>query len=102
MQSVTAFLCRSLHSSLRFACACSFLYINFIMSDNFVLTVFGILSTIGLLVGGIAIYLAMQSAKKKDGELMMAFWAFVALAGLTFAGMSWAYFIIPILSNRLF
>jgi len=72
------------------------------MPDNLLLIVFGILSTIGLLVGGLAIYLAMQSAKKKDGELMMAFWAFTALAGLTFAGMSWAYFIIPILSNRLF
>jgi heme/copper-type cytochrome/quinol oxidase subunit 3 len=72
------------------------------MPDNLLLIVFGILSSIGLLVGGIAIYLAMQSAKKKEGELMMAFWAFVALAGLTFAGMSWAYFIIPILANRLF
>jgi heme/copper-type cytochrome/quinol oxidase subunit 3 len=102
VQSVTAFLYRSFHSFLHFASAGSFLYINFSMPDNLLLIVFGILSTIGLLVGGIAIYLAMQSAKKKDGELMMAFWAFIALAGLTFAGMSWAYFIIPILANRLF
>jgi hypothetical protein len=33
---------------------------------------------------------------------MMVFWAVVALAGFTFAGMSWAYFLIPILINRLF
>ena len=72
------------------------------MSDNTLLIVFGILSTIGLLVGGIAIYLAMKNAKKSDGELWMAFWAVVALAGLTFAGMCWAYFLIPIISNRLF
>jgi heme/copper-type cytochrome/quinol oxidase subunit 3 len=72
------------------------------MPDNILLIVFGILSSIGLLAGGIAMYLAMKNAKKKDGELMMAFWAFVALAGLTFAGMSWAYFIIPILANRFF
>jgi heme/copper-type cytochrome/quinol oxidase subunit 3 len=72
------------------------------MPDNLLLIVFGILSTIGLLVGGIAIYLAMKNAKKKDSELMMAFWAFIALAGLTFAGMCWAYFLIPILANRLF
>jgi heme/copper-type cytochrome/quinol oxidase subunit 3 len=72
------------------------------MPDNLLLIVFGILSTVGLLVGGIALYFAMKSAKKKEGELMMAFWAFIALAGLTFAGMSWAYFIIPILANRLF
>jgi heme/copper-type cytochrome/quinol oxidase subunit 3 len=72
------------------------------MPDNILLIVFGILSSIGLLAGGIAMYLAMKNAKKKDGELMMAFWAFVALAGFTFAGMSWAYFIIPILANRFF
>jgi heme/copper-type cytochrome/quinol oxidase subunit 3 len=72
------------------------------MPDNFLLMVFGILSTLALLVGGLAVYFAMKSAKKPDGELMMAFWSVVALAGLTFAGMSWAYFIIPILSNRLF
>jgi heme/copper-type cytochrome/quinol oxidase subunit 3 len=80
----------------------SFYYIALTMPDNILLIVFGILSSIGLFVGGIALYLAMKNAKKKDGELMMAFWAFVALAGLTFAGMSWAYFIIPILANRLF
>jgi len=39
--------------------------------------------------------------QKKDSELMMVF-AVIALAGLTFAGMSWAYFLIPILANRLF
>jgi len=72
------------------------------MPDNIILTVFGILSTIGFVIGGLAIYLAMKSAKKKDGELMMVFWAVIALGGLTFAGMSWAYFILPILANQLF
>jgi hypothetical protein len=72
------------------------------MPDNILLIVFGILSSIGLVAGAGALYLAMRSAKKKDGELMMVLWAFVALAGLTFAGMSWAYFIIPILANRFF
>ena len=69
------------------------------MPDNLLLIVFGIISTIGLLVSGIAIYLAMKNTKKKDSELMMAFWAFVALAGLTLAGMCWAYFLIPILAK---
>jgi len=72
------------------------------MPDNLLLIVFGILSTIALLVGCIAIYFAVKNAKKKNGELMMVFWSVVALAGLTFAGMSWAYFLIPILVNRLF
>jgi heme/copper-type cytochrome/quinol oxidase subunit 3 len=72
------------------------------MPDNLLLIIFGILSTIALLIGCLAIYLAVKNAKKKDSELMMVFWAVIALAGLTFAGMSWAYFLIPILINRLF
>jgi hypothetical protein len=72
------------------------------MPDNLLLIVFGVLSTIGLLVGGLAVYLAMKSAKKSDGELWMAFWSVIALASLTFSGMCWAYFLIPILINRFF
>jgi hypothetical protein len=72
------------------------------MPDNLLLIIFGILSTIALLVGCLALYLALKNAKKKEGELKMVFWAVVALAGLTFAGMSWAYFLIPILVNRFF
>jgi heme/copper-type cytochrome/quinol oxidase subunit 3 len=72
------------------------------MPDKLLLIIFGILSTIALLVGCLAVYLALKNARKKDGELMMVFWAVVALAGFTFAGMSWAYFLIPILINRLF
>ena len=72
------------------------------MPDKLLLIVFGILSTLALVIGCLAIYLALKNARKKDGELMMVFWAVVALAGLTFAGMSWAYFLIPILINRLF
>ncbi|MCX6121092.1 MAG: hypothetical protein NTX44_05690 [Ignavibacteriales bacterium] len=72
------------------------------MPDNILLLIFGILSTLALLIGCFAIYFAVKNARKKDGELMMVFWAVIALAGLTFAGMSWAYFLIPILVNRLF
>ena len=72
------------------------------MPDKLLLIIFGILSTIALLVGCVAIYFAVKNAKKKEGELMMVFWSVIALAGLTFAGMCWAYFLIPILINRLF
>jgi heme/copper-type cytochrome/quinol oxidase subunit 3 len=97
------FLCKPLwHLLSVFAFAASFWYIDFIMPDNLLLIIFGILSTFALLIGCLAISLAVKNAKKKDGELMMAFWAVIALAGLTFAGMSWAYFLIPILANRLF
>ncbi len=72
------------------------------MPDNMLLTVFGTLSVIALAIGGMGIYFAVQNAKKNESELKMAFWSVVALAGLTVAGMSWAYFVIPILANHLF
>jgi uncharacterized membrane protein YozB (DUF420 family) len=72
------------------------------MPDKILLIVFGVLSTIALAVAGVAMYLAVKNAKKKDGEIKMALWSFVALAGFVFAGMCWAYFLIPILMNQLF
>ncbi len=72
------------------------------MPDKILLIVFGVLSTIALVVAGVALYFAIKNAKKKDGEIKMALWSFVALAGFVFAGMCWAYFLIPILVNNLF
>ena len=72
------------------------------MPDKILLMIFGVLSTVALAVAVLAIYLAVKNAKKKDGEIPMALWSFVALAGFVFAGMCWAYFLIPILVNQLF
>jgi hypothetical protein len=72
------------------------------MPDNILVTVFGSLSIIALIVGGLGVYFAIQNAKKNESELKMAFWSVVALAGLTFAGMCWAYFLIPIIAQHLF
>ncbi len=72
------------------------------MPDKILLIVFGILSTLALAVAGLGLYFAVKSAKKKDGEIKMALWSFVALAGFVFAGMCWAYFLIPIIINHLF
>ncbi len=47
-------------------------------------------------------YFAVKNAKKPEGELRMALWSFGALAGVVFAGMCWAYFLIPIILNNLF
>jgi len=69
--------------------------------DNILLIVFGILSTLSLLFAGLCLYFAVKNAKKKDAEVQMALWSFGALAGFTFAGMCWAYFLIPILIHRL-
>jgi hypothetical protein len=64
--------------------------------------VFGILTAIGLLVAGVSLAFALKSARKPEGELKMAFWSFGVLGGLVFAGMCFAYFIIPILLNNWF
>ncbi len=72
------------------------------MPDKILIIVFGVLSTLALAVAGMALYFAVKNAKKKDGEIPMALWSFVALAGFVFAGMCWAYFLIPILVNQLF
>jgi len=45
---------------------------------------------------------ALKNARKPDGELRMALWSFGVLGGLTFAGMCFAYFIVPILLNHWF
>jgi len=71
------------------------------LSDNFLLIVFGTISAIALLAGIIGVYFALQTAKKNESEIKMAMWSVLALAGFTVAGMSLAYFIIPILWNHL-
>ena len=71
------------------------------MPDSIVFTVAGIFTLICLSVGCIGVYFAMQSAKKNESELKMVFWSVVALAGLSFAGMCIAYFIIPIIVNKI-
>jgi hypothetical protein len=63
---------------------------------------FGTLSGIALIVAGVCLYFAIKSAKKPEGEVKMALWSFGALAGLVFAGMCFAYFLIPIILNHLF
>lgn len=72
------------------------------MPDNLLLIIFGTLSTISLTIGILSLYFAFKAAKKKEGELQMVMWGVAALGGLTFAGMAWAYFVIPILINRFF
>ncbi len=72
------------------------------MPDNILLIVFGTLTFVSLAFGGICIYFAVMNAKKNENEIKMALWSFGALAGLVFAGMCSAYFLIPIIANHLF
>ncbi len=75
---------------------------EFNLPDNILIIVFGTLSALALAFGALCLYFAVKNAKKPEGELKMALWSFGALAGLVFAGMCWAYFLIPIIINRLF
>lgn len=72
------------------------------MPDNLLLLIFGVLSTVSLSVGILAVYLAMKTARKNESEIKMALWSVVALAGFSFSGMCWAYFLIPLLIHKLF
>jgi hypothetical protein len=72
------------------------------LPDSLLLTVFGILSTLGLALGVVSFRLAVKNARKPDGELKMALWAILGMGGLVFAGVSWAYFLIPIIIHRFF
>jgi hypothetical protein len=60
------------------------------------------LTVIGVLFAALCLIFAVKNAKRPDGELKMALWSFGALAGLVFASMCFAYFIIPILLNHWF
>jgi hypothetical protein len=72
------------------------------MPDSIVLLAAGIFTALCLLAGGFGMYRALKIARKNDSELSMVFWSVLAVAGLSFAGMCIAYFIVPIISNRYF
>lgn len=72
------------------------------MPDHILLMIFGVLSTVAIIVGVLSFYFAFKAARKSNAELQMVFWGVVGLGALTFAGMAWAYFIIPILLHRFF
>lgn len=72
------------------------------MPDKILVIIFGTLTAIALVAAVVCLYFAVKSAKKPEGEIKMALWSFGALAGLVFAGMCFAYFLIPIILNHLF
>ena len=71
--------------------------------DNILLVVFGTLSAIGLSFGSLCTWMAIRAAKanKKDADVAMALWSIGAVAGLAVGSMSFAYFVLPILWDRL-
>ena len=71
------------------------------MPDTFVFAAAGIFTMLCLCAGSAGAYFAMQNAKKNESDLKMVFWSIIALAGFSFAGMCLAYFIVPILLNKL-
>ena len=70
--------------------------------DRILLIVFGTLSVIGIGFGALSIWMAMRAARNpKTSELTLAGWSIGALVGLTVGGMSFAYFVIPIILHHL-
>jgi hypothetical protein len=72
------------------------------MLDNIILLVFGVLSPLALAVGFFGFWMAVRASKLKEADLRMFFWAVLGLAGFVFSLVSFAYFLLPILSARLF
>ncbi len=58
--------------------------------------VFGFLSLLGLAGAVLSFRMALKVAGERDGDLKMFFWTLGVMAGLILAGMSSAYFLIPI------
>jgi anaerobic C4-dicarboxylate transporter len=70
--------------------------------DNIILIVFGILSSLSTAFGVFSFWRAAKYARRNDSEAKMIAWAVAGLAGLVFGTVSFVYFILPILSARLF
>jgi hypothetical protein len=65
--------------------------------DRILLIVFSTLALAGAAAAALCIRAAMRAAARPDGELAMVGWAAGALLGLTVAGMSTAYILLPLL-----
>lgn len=71
------------------------------MPDNIVFTFFIIISLLSISVGLLAAYYAYKNSHKVENELRMVFWGIMAIAGLVFGGLCWAWFLIPIILNHI-
>ncbi len=72
------------------------------MLDNILLLVFGITSTVALIIGVLCFWMATKHARKKGQDFRMIAWAIGGLAALVYATTSFAYFVLPILAAHLF
>jgi len=69
--------------------------------DLVLLIVFGCLIGSGLIGGIYSFRRALKVANEKDGDLKMFLWAAVTMACLIVAGMSAAYFILPLIFSAI-
>ncbi len=68
--------------------------------DLILFLIFGFFCLSGLLGTVVCFRMALRVAGARDGDLKMFFWAFGAMICLIIAGMSAAYFLLPILFHR--
>jgi hypothetical protein len=64
--------------------------------DLILTIVFGALSVLGAASAVACLRMALKVSSAKDGDLKMFFWAVGSMVGLLVAGMSVAYFLLPI------
>jgi hypothetical protein len=69
--------------------------------DVLLTALFGSLGVVGAIGSVLSFRKALHVAGERDGDLKMFFWAVGGLTGLIVAGMSTAYFLLPILFNTL-
>jgi len=71
--------------------------------DNILLAVFGTISFTSIGFGSFCTWMAVRIAKsnKKDADVGMALWSIGSVAGFAVGSMSFAYFVLPILWNRM-
>ena len=71
------------------------------MPDQLVVWIFGTVSFLSVLFGGVATYYAYKNSHTIENELKMVFWGVGAIAGFVMGGLCWAWFLIPIIFNHL-
>ncbi|HEX9657798.1 MAG TPA: hypothetical protein VGB89_12895 [Bacteroidota bacterium] len=69
--------------------------------DLVLLIVFGCSIVVGLAGGVYSFRRALKVANNKDGDLKMFLWAAVTMACLIVAGLSAAYFVLPLIISTI-
>lgn len=65
--------------------------------DRILTIAFSLLGLTGLTTAVLCFRMALKVSSARDGDVKMFFWAAASMVGLIVAGMSTAYFLLPII-----